>query len=161
MRGLYFAFHYTRDIWRVNQVRNSGIIEGPKSVGFADRSLWEEAKTKGQRALESLIVEGMKNTSVTVVLIGKETASRPWVEFEIEESIRRKNALIGVRIHHLKDQRGRADRSGPVPALLRKRKSPIHKWTGDASELGEWAESAYRKQLNPSVFDRIDAFFGW
>lgn len=106
MRGIYFAFHYTRDIWRVNQVRNSGVIEGAKSVGFADRSLWEDAKTKGQRALENLITDGMKGTSVTVVLIGQETASRPWVKFEIEESIRRKNALLGVRIHHLPSECG-------------------------------------------------------
>lgn len=161
MRGTYFAFHYTRDIWRVNQVRNSGVIEGAKSVGFADRSLWEDAKTKGQRALQNLITEGMKGTSVTVVLIGQETAYRPWVQFEIEQSIRRKNALLGVRIHHLKDRQGRADRSGPVPPLLRKRKSPIYKWNRSASELGEWAESAYRKQIDPSFFDKLDEFFGF
>lgn len=162
MRGLYFAFHYTRDIWRVNQVRNSGIIEGPKSVGFADRSLWEEARTKGSQALANLIIEGMKGTSVTVVLIGRETAKRPWVKFEIEQSIQRGNALIGVRIHHLKDQRGRVDEIGLVPALLRSNGAPIHKWGGDPGALGRWAEEAFQKQNRPQSFlEQFNNFFKW
>src|SRR4051812_24368994 len=45
MRHVYFAFHYKSDIWRVNQVRNSGLLFGAKSVGFADRSLWERTKS--------------------------------------------------------------------------------------------------------------------
>ena len=57
MRHVYFAFDYENDIWRVNQVRNSGLLFGSKSVGFADRSLWEKAKTKRRQALERLILE--------------------------------------------------------------------------------------------------------
>ena len=156
MRSLYFAFHYTRDIWRVNQVRQSALVFGPKSVGFSDQSLYEEAKTKGTRALQNMIIDGLNGTSVTVVLIGHETASRPWVRFEIEESIRRKNALLGVRIHHLKNHRGRTDRSGDVPALLRSRGAPIYKWNRDAVALGKWAEEAYRAQIEPrSFWDRL------
>ena len=46
-RTVFFSFHYQRDIWRVNQVRNIPNITGVAAAGFKDASLWEEAKKKG------------------------------------------------------------------------------------------------------------------
>jgi hypothetical protein len=43
-RKIFFSFHYQRDLWRVNVVRNSGAIEGISAAGFHDESLWEETK---------------------------------------------------------------------------------------------------------------------
>lgn len=40
----------------------------------------------------------MDGTSVTTVLIGKKTASSGWVDFEINESIRKGNGIIGIRL---------------------------------------------------------------
>lgn len=147
MRNIYFAFHYEKDIWRANQVRNSGLLFGAKSVGFADRSLWEKAKTKGRKALENLILDGLEGTSATVVLIGEETADREWVQFEIEESQQRNNALVGVRIHHLLDRDRRASRRGRVPDLLREIGAPIRDWDAESPhDLGEWVEQAIDDQ---------------
>jgi len=146
MRHVYFAFHYESDIWRVNQVRNSGLLFGANSVGFADRSLWEGAKTTGRAALKRLILEGLHGTSATVVLIGEETADREWVSFEIEESYQRNNALIGVRIHHLADQKGHRSRKGRIPDLLREISAPIYDWDANPHELGEWVEDAIDRQ---------------
>lgn len=42
----FFSFHYQRDIWRVNVVRNSGVVIGSSAAGFHDASLWEEAEKK-------------------------------------------------------------------------------------------------------------------
>jgi hypothetical protein len=146
MRNVYFSFHFKRDIWRANQVRNSGIPFGAQSVGFADKSLWEEAKTKGRSSLERLIRRGLDGTSVTAVLIGSQTAARPWVDFEIAESIQRGNALVGIRIHHLKDRFGKTDRPGEIPARLRANSAPIYDWNRKANELGGWVEKAYQDQ---------------
>jgi hypothetical protein len=146
MRNVYFAFHYKSDIWRANQVRNSGLLFGAQSAGFADRSLWEKAKTKGRRALEDLILSGLEGTSATVVLIGEKTADPEWVEFEIEESYERNNALIGVRIHHLADQHGYASRKGKVPSFLKKIDAPIYEWDANPHDLGDWVETAIREQ---------------
>jgi len=60
MRDVYFAFHYTKDMFRVNQVRNSGLLFGANSVGFVDRSWWEKAKTKGRAALEKMFLQGLR-----------------------------------------------------------------------------------------------------
>jgi hypothetical protein len=37
-RTIFFSFHYQRDLWRVNVVRNSGAIEGISAAGFHDVS---------------------------------------------------------------------------------------------------------------------------
>jgi hypothetical protein len=69
-RKVFFSFHYQRDLWRVNVVRNSGVIEGISAAGFHDQSLWEETERKGDDAVKKLIDSGLSGTSVTVVLIG-------------------------------------------------------------------------------------------
>jgi hypothetical protein len=74
----------------------------------ADASIWEEAKEKGRSELERLIAAGLTGTTVTAVLIGSHTASRPWVAYEIQQSIKRGNGLIGVRVHKIKDPGRRA-----------------------------------------------------
>ena len=80
-RRAFFSFHFQRDIWRVNQVRNSWVVQqGEIEAVYYDASLWEEVKTKGNAALKRLIDEGLTNTSVTVVLIGAETSQRKWVD---------------------------------------------------------------------------------
>ncbi|XWT66260.1 TIR domain-containing protein [Mycoplasma capricolum subsp. capricolum] len=43
-------------------------------------------------------------TSVTVVLIGSETLNRKFVQYEIQESIKRKNGIIGISIGRIKNQ---------------------------------------------------------
>lgn len=43
-------------------------------------------------------------TSVTVVLVGSETLDRPYVQYEIEQSLKRGNAVIGVTIGGIRDQ---------------------------------------------------------
>src|SRR5207245_82933 len=97
----FFSFHYQRDIWRVNIVRNSNMIDGAAAAGWHDASLWEETKRQGDAAVKRLIDKGLEGTTVTVVCIGAQTASRKYVDYEIERSAQRKNLLLGVRIHHL------------------------------------------------------------
>ncbi len=112
-RQVFFSFHYDRDIFRVNQVRNSGFTQ--PETGFIDHSLWEESKKKGDAALQKLIDDGLKGASVTAVLIGAETAGRRWVKYEIEKSWNDGKGLLGIRIHNCKDINGRTDSYGADP----------------------------------------------
>lgn len=141
-RKVFFSFHYGRDLWRVNVVRNSGLIEGFAAAGFHDASLWEETKKKGDDALQRLIDKSLESTSVTVVLIGAETANRRWISYEIERSIARKNGILGIRVNAIKDQYGKTDVSGPIPAALTKTGAPVYDWK--YGKLGEWVEMAYK-----------------
>src|SRR5215813_12253509 len=76
-RRVFFSFHYEQDVWRASNVRNAGKVDATSAAGWADASIWEEAKLKGRSELERLINAALRGTSVTAVLVGAETASRP------------------------------------------------------------------------------------
>lgn len=111
-RGVFFSFHYERDIWRANVVRNSWVTQDREASGFWDASLWEEAKKKGNEAIKRMIDEGMKGSSVTVVLIGKETSGREWVRYEIKKSYEEGMGLLSIYIYNIKDSNGNTDEKG-------------------------------------------------
>jgi hypothetical protein len=114
-RHTFFSFQYERDIFRCNTVRNSWVTQDRVAAGFWDNSLWENAKQRGHDAIAKMILEGLYNTSVTVVLIGSETANREWINFEIIESSKRGNGLLGVYIHNIKSINGYTDTKGQNP----------------------------------------------
>jgi hypothetical protein len=116
-RSVFFSFHYGRDIWRVNQIRNSGVTKPYSNRGFRDASLWEESWTQDEDAVKQKIDEALIGTSVTVVLIGRETADRPWVHYEIEQSFKKekRNGFLGIHLCNLEDKNGKTDQQGKNP----------------------------------------------
>lgn len=145
-RRVFFSFHYQRDLWRVNVVRNSGAIEGIAAAGFHDASLWEETTRKGDIAVKQLIDSGLEGTTVTVVLIGAETANREYVSYEVEQSIARGNGILGIRINKIKDKDGRTDTEGVVPAALIRIGARVYDW--EYGKLADWVDNAY-KEVHP------------
>lgn len=140
-RATFFSFHYQRDVWRVNQIRNAPNVTGCAAAGFQDASLWEEAKKKGDAAVKALIDKGLKGTTVTLVCIGAKTAGRKFINYEIDESIKRGNGLLGVHIHNLKDKDGKTDTKGDVPYKLTSGGYKVYTYT-DLDDLGRWIEAA-------------------
>lgn len=115
-RRVYFSFHYERDIWRVNQVRNSQVVtsqyEQPK---FVDKAEWEAIQRRTDRAIKSWIDDQMYGTSVIVVLIGAETYSREYVMYEIAQAYINGKGLLGIYIHNIKNSKGEVDERGENP----------------------------------------------
>jgi hypothetical protein len=143
-RRVFFSFHYQNDIFRVNQIRNSHVVEGCAAAGFQDASLWEEAKRKGDAAVKALIDQGLLNTSVTVVLIGEQTSQRRYITYEIEKSIARGNGLLGIHIHNIKNRDGRTSLfPGRAPDALVRAGAPVYTW--DRNQFGTWVEEAYQR----------------
>jgi len=103
-RRVFFSFHYDEDIWRVNQIRNIGVTKDWEMMPFLDAASWEAVKRKGEAAIKAWIDRQLDGTGVTVVLIGKQTAERKYVKYEIQESRRRGNGLLGIHIHGIKNQ---------------------------------------------------------
>jgi hypothetical protein len=97
-RRVYFIFNFA-DAWRANQVRNSNVVNTADVAGFYDHSIYEECKDDA--AVKREIANHLAGTTVSVVLIGSHTADRVWVRYEINESIKRGNGLIGIRIDQL------------------------------------------------------------
>lgn len=158
-RRAFFSFHYSRDIWRANIVRNCWITHSDReSSGFWDASLWEETKLKGKQAIHDLIDRGLLNTSVTVVLIGAETASREYVQYEITQSRKKGNGLLGIHIYNIENQRNQKDVKGLNPfdsiyELVNGIRTPYSRfyqtyyWYGDDGykNIGTWIDDAAKK----------------
>ena len=155
-RRAFFTFNYGRDIWRVNIVRNAWKVAGVNEIGgWYDASIWEDAKSKGDAAIKRLINEGMKGSSVDVVLIGAETAGRKYVDYEIARARELGKGIVGLRIHGLKNVTGKTDPAGRNPLddhtapgfLWDVRFSSLYKtydyiWDNGYANLGRWIEEA-------------------
>lgn len=118
VRTVFFSFHYQRDIWRVNQIRNVPNVVGNAAAGFKDASLWEEAKKKSDQAIEAMIDKALEGTTVTVVLIGAKTSGRKFINYEIKKSLGRGNGLVGIQIHHLENENKETDSAGAIPRAI-------------------------------------------
>jgi hypothetical protein len=77
-RQIFYSFHFDNDVLRVQQIRNIGVLEDNKPVSVND---WEEVKQKGTTSIERWIDDNMKYRSCVVVLVGEQTANRPWVKY--------------------------------------------------------------------------------
>lgn len=117
-RRVFFSFHYQNDIWRACQVRNSWRFHKEserEAEGFFDSGIWEKFRRENVNSLKNLIREGLKNTSVTCILVGEQTYIRRWVRFEIAQSVIKGNGLLVVKIHDQKDHDGNYSKEGPNP----------------------------------------------
>lgn len=115
-RKVFFSFHYKPDVHRAWVVRNSWVTKEDRTdAGFFDSSVFEAKQRESKDALKNFLRDGMKGTSVTCVLIGSETAVRPWVRYELVRAFERGNGLFGIRIHNIKNLQKVTATSGPNP----------------------------------------------
>ena len=105
----------------------------------------------GESAIKASIASRLAGCSVTCVLIGRMTNESKWVHYEIEESIKRNNAILGVYIHNLRDQFGQTDMPGFNPLARHKVKgkdldliAPLYDWDLNRGyvHFDSWVETA-------------------
>lgn len=136
-------------------MRNSWVTQDHDASGFWDKAKWEEVKRKGETAIHNWIDDQLNGTSVTVVLIGAETAGREYVNYEITQSHKKRNGILGIYIHNLKDVDKRTDVKGSNPFDKWKFTDingnivsyPTYDWVNDSgySNIGDWIETAAKK----------------
>jgi hypothetical protein len=136
---VFFSFHYTLDHQRVRKIRQMrrdsdssrrlraerwqiGIGKLPKRESWGDRanqflrdSDWQVIKAKGDDAISQWIDDQMRRKSCVIVLIGADTASRPWVNHEIRKGWNDGKGIVGVHIHNLADKSGMQSAMGRNP----------------------------------------------
>lgn len=158
-RRVFFSFHYDNDINRSMIVRNSWVTQGKEAAGFIDKAEFEIIKRQGDSSVKRWIDRQLNGTSVTIVLVGSETLKRPFVQYEILQSIIRGNAVIGLDISDIKDlitqrtsQRGNMHTvighyNDGRPAYFDSQCDGIYNYvTQDGyRNLGSWIEAAARK----------------
>jgi len=110
-RQVFYSFHFDNDVMRVQQVRNIGAIEDNKPVSVNE---WEKIR-KSDDSIKKWIADNMDHRSCVVVLVGKDTANRPWVKYEIKKAWKDEKGLVGIYIHNLKDPRYGKSSKGTNP----------------------------------------------
>lgn len=137
-RGTFFSFHYSEDVWRAWNVRNSWVVRPEREVdrGFFDRSVFEASKKESPDALKRFLRDGLDGTSVTCVLAGELTWRRRWVRYEIVRSVLKGNGLLTVDIYGVKNRSGEVGKKGADPLAqvgLYKTGTGIYfaEWSGD------------------------------
>ena len=141
-RRVFFSFEYEHDVSRANVVRNSWVTQGKEAAGFIDAADFEEIKKGGDAAIKKWIRDQLRNTSVTVVLVGSHTCSSKYVKYEIEQSEERRNGLLGIDISKIKDLNGNTtERCGKIPKGY-----SFYLWYKDDgyNNMGYWIEEAAR-----------------
>lgn len=108
---------------------------------YTDSAEWEAIKKSSDDAVKKWITEQLKGTTVTVVLIGKETSTRKWVQYEIAKSVELGKGLLGIYIHKIENASKETDEAGdnPLPSGY-----PTYLWYKDdgRENLGKWIEKA-------------------
>lgn len=150
-RQSFFSFRYKKDNWRASIVRNSWVTQEKTAAGFFDSAEWEEVKKKTDSAIEKWIDSQLYGTSVTVVLIGSDTAGKKWINYEITASHKRGNGMLGIYINGLKDKYGKTSTKGKNPFdnfTFKKQEKvvtyPVYDWVNDDgyNNMGDWIEKA-------------------
>ena len=150
-RQSFFSFRYKKDNWRAGIVRNSWVTQDRKSAGFFDTAEWEEVKKKSDSAIETWIDGQLNGTTVTVVLIGVDTAGKKWINYEITASHKKGNGILGIYVHNIKDSNSNITAKGRNPFddwELKKAGAvvtyPVYDWVVDDGykNMGDWIEKA-------------------
>lgn len=172
-KTVFFSFHYQRDVFRVQQIKNHYLTKGTYTeAGYFDGSLEEKAKKEGDSAVKGLIDQGLKGSTVLCVLIGNETYTRRWVYYEIFKSIELGMGVFGIRVHQMKNIMSLIDVPGFSPfeccgyAIRNGMYTPmIHSNTGwfDAPYLSAISRSAtpYLKNTNNPILSNLFAVYDW
>lgn len=138
-RKVFFSFKY-EDVSRAMVVRNSAITKGEEAAGFVDKADFEKIKKQGDQAIKNWIDSQLNGTTVTAVLVGAETCTSRWVKYEIEQSIKRGNGLLGIDISKIKNfDKETSERCGKIPVGY-----DFYLWNSDDgyNKLGDWVEKA-------------------
>lgn len=98
-------------------IRNSSIRVNPKNTERLNQKLVSDA------AIKRLLRMKMSWAGTVVVLVGSQTASREWVNWEIEEAERQSKRILGVFLHGAKDS--------DIPEALEKYGDGLVGWNSD------------------------------
>jgi len=112
-KSVFYSFHFDNDVFRVQTIRNIGSLQDNSPVSAND---WESVRRGGDAATRRWIDQAMNYRKCVVVLIGSETAYRPWVRYEIEKAWADGRGLLGINIHNLTCMKTRSTcQKGPNP----------------------------------------------
>jgi antiphage defense system Thoeris ThsB-like protein len=109
-------------------------------IEFVGRHLLDPVDSKNEKYIAEKVVEQLKGTSVTVVLIGNDTCDSDWVAWEIERSLAKEkpNGILAIKL-----EKGISiTPESPVGKLLASAGAEILEW--EPSQFGDAIERAFK-----------------
>lgn len=103
-------------------------------IDFFDSSLLSPVNSQNVDYIKRQILDRLSNTSVTVVLIGTTTHKSNWVAWEVEQSIKRGNGILGIRL--------KGHDNATVPAAMHVDHARVGSW--QPASFQDWIEQAAR-----------------
>jgi hypothetical protein len=97
-RQVFYSFCFEDDVMRVQQIRNMGLVDGDEPVSPNE---WERLQ-RASGGVKKWIDDNMAYRSCVIVLVGRRTAERTWVKYEIEKAWNEGKGLFGIYIHNLR-----------------------------------------------------------
>lgn len=111
-RHVFYSLHYDAERARAELIRSlAGLVPNLE----AKPGDWATIRRSGDFAVKRWFDQQVRGRSCTIVLIGAETDTRPWVQYEIARSWELKLGVLGVHIHSLKDAKGQQTSKGGSP----------------------------------------------
>jgi len=110
-RQVFYSFHFDVDVMRVQQIRNMGLVDGDEPVSTNE---WERLQ-RASGGVKKWIDDNMAYRSCVIVLVGRRTAERTWVKYEIEKAWNDGKGLFGIYIHNIKCPRTGTSSGGVNP----------------------------------------------
>lgn len=98
---------------------------------FYDESIRVAIDSEDADYVKRVIREKISRTTVTVCLIGKDTHTSAWVDWELEESDEKENTIIVMALKGID--------SAILPKLIREKKLTFNPW--DPAQLGKLIEA--------------------
>lgn len=133
LKRVFFSFHYEDIEGFRGDIIKTCLNKGRGTI-FHDNSLWTHEIESSFDTVKSKIDAALRKSEVTVLLIGTHTFSRFWVKYEIEESLKLKNKLIGIHINSIAPAVGCIEPEGKNPFEHLECKAEIYDWTLDNAE---------------------------
>ena len=133
MHGIFLSYEFDGDARIADAVRSVWLARG-------GRVTLESAKASSDREIKQWIDQALGNAAVTVVLVGQNTASSRWVNYEIQHSKSLGKGLLGIDIRGMSEGAVNGPAS-PIPMLSG---YPVYDWVKDDGEakLGLWVSEA-------------------
>lgn len=146
-RKVFVSYHHGKDQSRANYLRT---VYGSDNT-LIDRSLPEALDSNDNDYILSIIrTRHLKNSTVTIVLVGEETYKRKWVDWEIYSSLRTysgrtRNGLLAIMLPG----------ANVVPARLQDNidsgYAVMMRWENISHQLESKIEEAYSKRQFPEL----------
>ena len=157
-KSVFFSFHHDGDYARAQLVRNMNTFTAQEELS---PQKWEDVRRGGSTAVANWIAKEMRGKDAVVVLVGAETALRPWVLYEIKKAWNDQVPLLGIRVHGLSSfgttAKQGADPFGQVrlgDGTLLSSRVDVHtpagadskaKYADVASHIGSWVAAGARR----------------